>query len=295
MIKKIWSSLMAVMVAGAAMAATSEVDLCYIIDAGTCDHCISTVVVARDAGVTWSSAETGAVTCEGSNAVLDIAVSITLTDWIANSINSDTYDYIVDDINTPTKVVRQGTLAMMLAENDFSDLKGVYAWTENGTVPFDAVTVKEGSYAFGPILEGGGDYIYSSSAITETIYVVEVWFNRGAIAWNGNFKRIWESGSNNLLAAWSQLSFNNGAPGWWTGINESTWYHLELEMGGVGYGTKLLVDGTERLTSAATTQPTNQVSYVGAKSDGTLECNCWIDSIRFRSSLGTSYPTIGDY
>lgn len=277
-------------------AATVTKDVCYTKDAGTGQYTAASVAAVCADTWTWSDCETGAVTCTGTDVLLNVKADLVITDWIATSLTAWTTHYEMDDATTPTKVVRHGTLAHMLLDNDFTDEKGAYGWTENGTVPFDAVTVKEGTHAAGPMLASGGDYISSSSAISETAEVVQLYFNRGAIAWNGTHKRIWTDGSIYLAIAWDQLSIYNGSSlGWWTGVNASTWYHIACEFGGTGYGTKLLVNGIERKTGAQTGQPTNVTHYFGAHSDGTIECNCWIDTVRIMYELHDSYPTIGDY
>ena len=296
MIKKINTFLLSIFFAAYSFGATVQRDMLMVEVQGGSDHEVGCVITCMATDWPWSDYEAGVSVIPGINTTFDIAENITILDWMPNCICANTHDYEIDNEASPSKVVRCGTLAHLLVENNFDDNKGVYSWVENGDVLFDGTTVIQGSYSIGPILAGGGDYLSSAVTITEDIKQVEFRINRGNIAWNGTHKRIWECGDFYIAIAWDQLFlYYGGLQGVFTGITVNNWFDASFEFGGPGYGTKIFIDGVERASSAVTALPGNEINYWGADSGGSNECNCWLDDMRILRKIIDSKPTIGDY
>lgn len=277
--------------------ATSTVDICFIKDAGTCQYTEGSVAAVEDTDHTWEDKETGAVTaCSETGAVLNVKADLTMPDWMANSVTANTTDYEVDDTTTPTRIIRHGTAVLLLVENNLTDEKGDISWTNNDSVPYEATTVKSGSYSIGPFNDDA-DAVYSASTIPIATNVIEFSFIYFDDTPPSN-RYLWCAWHDAFTAVQMESNFirvRNG--GTWTGAYttaRNVWHDVAVEFNG-GDGTRLIVGGIERGTSAGTSVPNTNVQYWGNNSALTQSCMCIMDNMRLSTELRDTYPTIGDY
>ena len=176
-------------------------------------------------------------------------------------------------------------LAQLYLDNNVNDEVGIYGWTNISGTPYSAGIVNQGTHSLGLIAEASGDYVTSSTAVAETVEAVHYDF-------------YWPTGHDNINTfAWAASSGNqriqseaNTIKIWnagWTGgygISDDTWYRVQAQFGGAGYGTKLFVDGIERGSGALNGQPTNQTHLIGVAHTLSNECDCYIDHFELYTS-----------
>ena len=281
-------------------AATVTKDICYMYDPGTADYAEAQVAIAKPTTWTWSDDETGATTVAGTLAVMKVASDKIITDWIGNSLSSRGRDYQVNDIDTPTKFHRIDTVSLLLVDNNANDDVAVYGYTNNGSVTFDGTTYKDGTHSayFDRGLTAG--CIYSSTAITETILMVQFWMRVPTGHGNDGYV-ISTSGNQNLqLYDHGLRIYNDGQWSPYQAISDDTWYLVIIKF--TGSNTILRVQdvngalvGSER-TNVGTTQPTNVTWYIGNHNTlGNNEMDGRMDTVRLSTAIMDNPPTIGDH